>query len=116
MASDPESNFLNVYSQNRRGASNEIIASSWLATWLAEQAKSELGPMTPTNLYDRLCSAARSEWKTTKEWPGNARSLSDKIRRFAPNLKAYGVEVIFSRTNTERTIELKMGDAPVTQG
>lgn len=113
VASDPGGGFLNTYRQNRRDASKVVITSSWFATWLAEEAKYESGPMTPTTLYERLCTAAshRHDWRTTKEWPGNAKSMSDKIRRLAPNLRAAGVEVKFDKDHAGRTIELK----PVTQ-
>ena len=113
VASDPGGGFLEAYRQNRREASKVVITSSWLATWLAEQSQYEQGPMTPSLLYERLCttSSFRHDWRTTKEWPGNAKSMSDKIRRLAPNLRAAGVEVIFDRDHAGRTIELK----PVTQ-
>lgn len=50
-----------------------------------------------------------------KRWPATPHHLSGQLRRLAPVLRARGVEVVFGRSHTGRTIELRVthdaGDA-----
>lgn len=57
---------------------------------------------TPSELLDKLTPEP-----TPKGWPKTASSLSGKLKRLTPSLRARGVDVDFERTGTTRKITIK---------
>jgi hypothetical protein len=58
-----------------------------------------------TKLLAELEEAADDKTRYRKEWPGSARKLSGDLRRLAPNLRATGIDVDFTKSG-KRLIHL----------
>lgn len=90
--------FLDAYAVNRASAHEVAVDSSPVASMVRG-----LGPFEGTSaelleLLDKRMGVERVESLTrAKLWPKSARGLGDALRRAAPNLRALGVEVAFSR-------------------
>src|SRR5262249_36340839 len=63
---------------------------------------------TASELLEELGKVAGDQMKA-KEWPKKANSLSNHLRRLAPNLRKAGIEVTFERsTSNNRTRNIKV--------
>ena len=51
-----------------------------------------------------------------REWPKRADKLSGTLRRYAPNLRATGLEVEFERTSKQRSITLRIAEKSSVTG
>ncbi|MCX5685138.1 MAG: hypothetical protein NT049_15850, partial [Planctomycetota bacterium] len=58
-----------------------------------------------TELLNELEKFADDKTRHRKEWPGSPRKLSGDLRRIAPNLRASGIDVAFSKS-VKRLIHL----------
>jgi hypothetical protein len=102
--------FIDAYSGNREQANNMIIESSTLASALvelAEERKHWQG--TASDLLEELKKYVSEELRRNRSWPSTARSMSNALRRLAPNLRAANLEVSFRREGkkSERRIFLE---------
>lgn len=91
----PGCSFLSVYEDSRTNVDQLAIEASpvgdCLVTWLRARG-GEDWEGTPSELWTLLSNCQRGR-NSTSSWPGNARSLSDRLRRVIPNLFRVGVEV-----------------------
>jgi hypothetical protein len=107
--------FLDAYFKNR-AATNDLaldasLVSQAVRTWIGTQAGPWQG--TATDLLKTLNERTDDQTKRQKSWPANGRSLSNTLRRLAPNLRVAGVATTFDRTghDRKRTIAIaKAGD------
>jgi hypothetical protein len=61
---------------------------------------------TASNLLDIMDKAESDSVKRTRGWPKAPNSLSSRLRRAAPALRAAGIEVAFIRDGMSRTVHL----------
>ena len=61
---------------------------------------------TATELLDHLKRKADHDDKRHQHWPGNAKALSDRLRRLEPHLKHVGLSIEFHATKSKRLIIL----------
>lgn len=98
--------FISEYTGNRDNANALVLEASTVAQ--AVQALSEERGFqgTATELLALLNKRAEESIQRQKSWPKNGRSLSGKLRRLAPNLRATGIGVYFDRIS-KRSIEIE---------
>lgn len=86
--------FLRAYTVNRRSA-NELP----LETPVADAVRKLLLPWTgtATELLKTLESGTDERARQSKGWPASGRSLSNALRRLAPNLRRVGIHIEFGR-------------------
>ena len=106
--------FINRYSVNRASAHELALDTSPLPQVLREFMEGQ-----PNKTWNGTASALltalnlilenKGDERTSKlrEWPKRPDKLSAALSRFAPNLRATGLEVDFARTNNQRTITLR---------
>lgn len=108
----PSGGFMAAYTDNRRSANEHALESSPVATHvidLARQRQEWNG--TPGELLDTLDGMATDKCKATRGWPKSPRGLSGILRRLAPNLRAAGVDIGFTRATDrgrQRRIEIRL--------
>ena len=56
---------------------------------------------------EKLDELAREKTKKQTGWPKNGRAVSGQLKRIAPNLRAKGVTVNWSREGRARRIEIQ---------
>jgi hypothetical protein len=84
--------FIDAFFTSRAEAHQVILESSPLTPILIPLA-SEGFEGTCTALLDRLNARAEDERRRARAWPKNAQSLSGKLRRLAPALRANGIDI-----------------------
>jgi hypothetical protein len=102
----PPGTFISAYAANRSSANDAAIEASVIG--LVLQAFMETrGPWqgSSTELLTELEKFADDKTRHRKEWPGSPRKLSGDLRRIAPNLRATGIDVSFSKSG-KRLIHL----------
>ncbi len=101
--------FLSIYKANCEAANGIIIDSSPIAAVIRQHAiMTGTWTGTASQLLAHLNSIANFRLQRTEGWPSTPQSLSNAIRRLAPNLRSAGVEITFPpRTRNERKIQVK---------
>ena len=86
--------FLDAYLRNREDADDLALEASPLA-----QLVRDLGDFrgTATELLEKLDARAPFNITRAKSWPRTPSTLSNRLRRLAPNLRANGIEVEFTK-------------------
>jgi hypothetical protein len=102
----PKGTFINAYDANRSSANSDAIEGAVIGPVLL----SLMGPRatwqgSSTELLAELEKVADDKTRHRKEWPGSPRKLSGDLRRVAPNLRAAGIDVAFSKSG-KRLIHL----------
>ncbi|NQT40030.1 MAG: hypothetical protein HQ581_21235, partial [Planctomycetes bacterium] len=108
--------FLAAYEGNR-AAGNELALEASSVGKVVLDFVAGIGVWTGTasELLAELDELADEKTKRLKSWPQTPRSLSNVLKRLAPNLRAVGVEVESGRTGRGRWITLrKEGESSVT--
>ena len=102
----PAGTFLAAYSANRASANDVAIEACIIGPVLqAFMAARDTWQGTSTELLAELEKVADDRTRHRKEWPGSPRKLSGDLRRIAPNLRAVGIDVSFSKAG-KRLIHL----------
>jgi hypothetical protein len=95
----PPSTFISAYAANRSSANDAAIEACIVGPVLqAFMAQRITWQGTSTELLAELEKAADDKTCHRKEWPGSARKLSGDLRRLAPNLRAAGIDVDFTKS------------------
>jgi hypothetical protein len=68
--------------------------------------------ITSTELLDALGGMITDAVRRSKDWPGNARALSGRLRKLAPALRGVGIVLAFARTGHEGTREITIKRVP----
>jgi hypothetical protein len=95
--------FVDAYNGNRDSANDLSLEASLIAGYVKWQAAigrtMERGCYTGTakELLDSFNFKASDREKRQNAWPKNERSLSNQLRRIAPNLRAVGIDIEFYR-------------------
>jgi hypothetical protein len=91
--------FLAAYTANRQEANDLTLDASPVSQAVRDWAATRDEPWegTATDLLKLLDGRADEKTKKLKVWPDNARSLSNTLRRLAPNLRATQIDVQFDR-------------------
>jgi hypothetical protein len=90
--------FMAAYSGNRRAANDLVLESSPVAAALTSFfiGRDEwIG--TATDLLEKLRPYVSESIQKQLSWPKSAKTLSNALRRLAPNLRATGISVDFTR-------------------
>lgn len=89
--------FLDAYTGNRRSIHELALESSQVAAAVialtSELSDGGEWTGTATELLERLNTRVGDTMQRQKGWPKNGRSLSSTLMRFAPNLRAVGINV-----------------------
>ena len=64
------------------------------------------------DLLGELETITDEKTKRQKSWPGSARTLSNTLRRLAPNLRAVGVDLVFDERKHGGTRIITITDRP----
>ena len=102
----PKGTFVSAYDANRSSANSDAIEGAIIGPAVL----SLMGPRatwqgSSTELLAELEKIADDKTRHRKEWPGSPRKLSGDLRRVAPNLRAAGIDVSFSKSG-KRLIHL----------
>jgi len=89
--------FLDAYLANRREANDLTLDASPVSQVVRDWAATLDEPWegTASDLLKLLDGRVDEKTQKLKVWPNNARSLSNNLRRLAPNLRATGIDVGF---------------------
>ena len=104
-------NGMEAYEGNRSQANELALEASLLVTPI--RALMTLRPQwsgTATELLKVLQDQVSEDTKKQQGWPKNAKGLSDRLRRLAPNLRRTGINVLWEKggdPNRTRTIRLE---------
>jgi hypothetical protein len=91
--------FIAAYTANRSSANDAAIEATIIGPVLqAFMAQHITWQGSSTKLLAELEEAADDKTRYRKEWPGSARKLSGDLRRLAPNLRAAGIDVDFTKS------------------
>jgi hypothetical protein len=108
--------FLSAYIGNQRDANDLTLEASPVAQsvlkLMQERAAAWIG--SATALLSALEEVTDEKVRRQKSWPGSGQTLSNQLRRLAPNLRVAGVDVTFGRAHGgKRVIRLEhLGDKP----
>ena len=106
----PAGTFITAYTENRRDASGAAIEDSPLGNYLLETVVGNGGLMAltqpPSAMLDMLSDGAGRRIARSPRWPKSPAMLTNELRRLAPQLRAHGIHVIFSRTHKSRLITI----------
>jgi hypothetical protein len=100
--------FLEAYRDNREAANELSLEASPIKPFISHKADMAFKG-TAQQLLDDLNLLASEPIKRQKSWPKNGRSLSNALRRIAPNLRAINIDVEFAKKpggNRERFITI----------
>src|SRR5262249_37996662 len=91
--------FAQAYKENSKDANELALEGSPLVQPLRRFLEGQRGKFedTPSALLTGLKGTADSETLSSKEWPKRPNTLSNRLRRLAPNLRKAGVRVEFDR-------------------
>lgn len=95
--------FLAAYNSNRASAHAVSLEASPLAEPLRQLVAAGGFTGTAAELLDRLGGLVDETTTKTKSWPKRPHVLSGQLRRLAPDLRAIGVEIEWSREGHERS-------------
>ena len=94
-------------------AANELVLeASPVVAPLHELLKFHPWEGTATELLGELASRVEDRTQELTAWPKGGRSLSNALRRLAPNLRAAGIEVDFGQTpgsKSKRFVKISKG-------
>ncbi len=96
--------FINAYTNNREAANSLALDASPVAAALismTEEIKAWSG--TATQLLGELNERVDDNTRKQQGWPRRSNTLSNKLRRLAPNLRAMGVELQFVQEGHKKT-------------
>lgn len=96
-----QGDFLNLFEEKRRAATADLLSGDPIVEALSEIRKPWEG--TPTELYRKLTTPDRQR---SRDWPGTANALSQRLRRLAGPLRDQGVELTRRRAHGGRTIHI----------
>ncbi len=107
--------FLRAYEGNRAAANALALEGDPVARAVARLVGGRPGRWTgtPSELLHRLNEMGDLDAQG-RNWPRDARALSGRIKRLAPNLRAVGVDVEFGRQPNRRYIALARREPPAT--
>jgi hypothetical protein len=88
--------FLKAYTGNREAANELSLEASPIKPFISHKADMGFNG-TAQQLLDDLNLLASEQIKRQNTWPKNGRSLSNALRRIAPNLRAIGIDIEFVR-------------------
>ena len=91
-----EGAFLHAYERNREGAVTTVIEASPVAGAICDLMRKRRGQVwdgTATQLYRELTRRVGERVAKTRGWPGNAKSLSQRLKRLNPALRQIGITV-----------------------
>jgi hypothetical protein len=105
----PAETFLSGYRDNRRGVTVSSLEDSLLATVLLDSAS--LGGLwnwtkPATEMLAELSRAVTPKVKGSARWPRSPKMFGDELRRIAPQLRAHGISVKYTRTPKARLITI----------
>jgi hypothetical protein len=107
----PPGTFISAYNDNRRASSAAALEDSVVAATLLELASSGKAPSqakSPTDLLSFLTDMADRKAISSARWPKTPSMLSNELRRLAPQLRARGMSVAFSKTHKSRMITISI--------
>jgi hypothetical protein len=95
----PSGTFMNSYAGNRENVNQLALEASPVAVAIFQIDHFE---GIASDLLQFLAGQVSESVRKQDEWPKSARALSGALRRIAPNLRAAGVQVAFTREATAR--------------
>lgn len=100
--------FMKAYERNRESANDLAIEASVVAGPLLEflESRGEWSGRS-SELLTLLEQRVTEQVKREKAWPKNGRSLSGRLKRLAPNLRALGWLVDYDRTAKKRSLIIR---------
>jgi cytoskeletal protein RodZ len=94
---------MSAYTYNRESANDLVIESSAVAAALLAFAEKEIEWLGPaTELLQEINTRVSESAQRSKTWPKDGRSLSNRLRRLAPNLRAAGLTIEFDLCQGKR--------------
>jgi hypothetical protein len=97
-----EGAFLRAYKRNQSAANDLALDVSPITEVVRSLVSEAPFEGTASDLLKTLTSLADESIRRQKGWPPNAQSLSNTLRRLAPNLRKSAIEVGFSRSKDRR--------------
>ena len=99
----PEGAFMEIYTRNRQSSNDLVLEASRVAEGiLSLMSERTEWDGTASELLKDLELHVDEKVQNQKSWPKSPRGLSDQLKRLAPNLRATGVEVEFTREPSRR--------------
>jgi hypothetical protein len=93
----PSGTFVAAYLMNREAANELPLEASAVAELVSSVAEEGDWSGTASRLLATLSERVDDTIRRRKGWPGTPQALGNTLRRLAPNLRAVGVEIKFSR-------------------
>jgi hypothetical protein len=87
--------FMAAYCGNRESANETALESSPLSKHIIRLSDEGGWEGEPSELYEQIESMASDAEKRSQAWPKSPSSLTGKLKRLAPNLRATGVDIEF---------------------
>jgi len=111
----PSGAFLASYYRNRGTAHELAIEADPVAVAVMDlMAAVPEWDGTPSTLLQRLTEMVTEAQAKQREWPKAAHSLSNRLARIAPNLRAIGIVVEIGASHHPRTVKLRKQASPAS--
>ncbi|MHB8734793.1 MAG: bifunctional DNA primase/polymerase [Terriglobales bacterium] len=100
----PKGTFLRAYKANRQATNSLTLESSPIAVEIIHlmERSASFWEGTATELLRTLNENVPEPERRARSWPANPRALSNSVRRIAPNLRQFGIEVFYSRASCQQ--------------
>jgi hypothetical protein len=107
----PKDSFKDAYAQNQQQQMSNSLGDDPLAAAMRTLVKTEVEPgmtftKTPTDLLAALREVATRHQVINKAWPMSPHSLSKRLKKMEPALRACGVGIAFQHSGNH-TISVK---------
>jgi hypothetical protein len=111
----PAGAFLRSYYLNRGTAHELAIEADLVGVAVSDLMRTtDEWEGTPSALLQRLSELITEAQAKEREWPKAAHTLSNRLQRMAPNLRAIGIEVSSGTSHHPRTVKLRREASPAS--
>jgi len=100
--------FERLYAQHNQAISRFTLESSAISAPILKLVRAGTWRGTASELLAALDQKAVADDRRRRDWPKGLSQFSGMLRRIAPNLRAFGINVEFTRDGHRRQIELRI--------
>ena len=103
--------FLTAYDESRSGAIETSLESTPLGEMLFHFSRTPFQcESSPAEMYSMFTQKVGKKVANSKAWPKSTQKFTNELRRLAPQLRAYGLLITFTKTHGSRLVSIVTAD------